>query len=92
MIKIPEIKLNWKQKLILNVLTDEFHGKAFGPEMLDETQNEDFKQLSINEITWHLLRLREDGLVRSEKLSYKGRTLNKYEITEVLKYDAVIIK
>ena len=72
-IEIPEIKLGWKQKLILGVLQDEFGGSAFGPELLDSAENEDIHKLTINEITWHMLRLREDGLISSEKLSYKGR-------------------
>ena len=91
-IAIPEIKLGWKQKLILEVLQDEFGGSAFGPEMLDKAENEDIHKLTINEITWHMLRLREDGLVSSEKLSYKGRILNKYTITPFLSYEGVKIK
>lgn len=91
-IEIPEIKLGWKQKLILEVLQDEFGGSAFGPELLDSAENEDIHKLTINEITWHFLRLREDGLVSSEKLSYKGRILNKYSITPFLSYGGVKIK
>lgn len=91
-IEIPEIKLGWKQKLILEVLQDEFGGSAFGPELLDNAENEDIHKLTINEITWHMLRLREDGLVSSEKLSYKGRILNKYTITPFLFYGGVKIK
>lgn len=91
-IEIPEIKLGWKQKLILEVLQDEFGGSAFGPELLDSAENEDIHKLTINEITWHMLRLREDGLVSSEKLSYKGRILNKYTITPFLSYGGVKIK
>ena len=91
-IEIPEIKLGWKQKLILEVLQDEFGGSAFGPELLDSAENEDIHKLTINEITWHMLRLREDGLVSSEKLSYKGRILNKYIITPFLSYGGVKIK
>lgn len=91
-IEIPEIKLGWKQKLILEVLQDEFGGSAFGPELLDSAENEDIHKLTINEITWHFLRLREDGLVSSEKLYYKGRILNKYTITPFLSYGGVKIK
>lgn len=91
-IEIPEIKLGWKQKLILEVLQDEFGGSAFGPELLDTAENEDIHKLTINEITWHMLRLREDGLISSEKLSYKGRILNKYTITPFLSYGGVKIK
>lgn len=91
-IEIPEIKLGWKQKLILEVLQDEFGGSAFGPELLDSAENEDIHKLTINEITWHMLRLREDGLISSEKLSYKGRILNKYTITPFLSYGGVKIK
>lgn len=91
-IEIPEIKLSWKQKLILEVLQDEFGGSAFGPEMLDKAENEDIHNLSIQEITWHLLRLREDGLISSEKLSYQGRVLNKYSITPLLIYGGIKIK
>lgn len=91
-IEIPEIKLGWKQKLILEVLQDEFGGSAFGPELLDSAENEDIHKLTINEITWHMLRLREDGLISSEKLSYKGRILNKYSITPFLSYGGVKIK
>ena len=91
-IEIPEIKLGWKQKLILEVLQDEFGGSAFGPELLDSAENEDIHKLTINEITWHMLRLREDGLISSEKLPYKGRILNKYTITPFLSYGGVKIK
>ena len=89
---LPEIKLSYKQKLILDVLTDEFHGSAFGPEMLADTDNIDLKQLTINEITWHMLRLRESNLVSSEKKEYQGRVLNKYSITPVVAYKAIKIK
>ena len=91
-IEIPEIKLGWKQKLILEVLQDEFGGSAFGPELLDCAENEDIHKLTINEVTWHILRLREDGLISSEKLPYKGRILNKYTITPFLYYGGVKIK
>ena len=91
-IEIPEIKLGWKQKLILEVLQDEFGGSAFGPELLDSAENENIHKLTINEITWHMLRLREDGLISSEKLPYKGRILNKYTITPFLSYGGVKIK
>ena len=91
-IEIPEIKLGWKQKLILEVLQDEFGGSAFGPELLDTAENEDIHKLTINEVTWHMLRLREDGLISSEKLPYKGRILNKYTITPFLSYEGVKIK
>ena len=90
--EIPEIKLGWKQKLILEVLQDEFGGSAFGPELLDSAENEDIHKLTINQITWHMLRLREDGLILSEKLPYKGRILNKYTITPFLYYGGVKIK
>lgn len=91
-IEIPSIKLSWKQKLILNVIQDEFGGSAFGPELLDCAENEDIHKLTINEITWHILRLREDGLVSSEKSLYKGRVLNKYTITPYITYNGVDIK
>ena len=91
-IEIHEIKLGWKQKLILEVLQDEFGGSAFGPELLDSAENEDIHKLTINQITWHMLRLREDGLISSEKLPYKGRILNKYTITPFISYEVVKIK
>lgn len=90
--EIPEVKLSYKQKLILDVLQDEFHGEAFGPQMLEETDNTELKRMSINEITWHILRLRDAALVESEKKMYKGRLLNKYEITDFVKFDAIHIK
>lgn len=89
---VPSMKLSWKQKLILDVLKDEFAGSAFGPELLSCSENEDIQKLTINEITWHILRLRENGLVTSEKLNYKGRVLNKYSITPIVIYDGVEIK
>lgn len=89
---VPSMKLSWKQKLILDVLKDEFAGSAFGPELLSCSENEDLQKLTINEITWHILRLRENGLVTSEKLNYKGRVLNKYSITPVVIYEGVEIK
>lgn len=92
MFEIPEVKLSYKQKLILEVLQDEFHGEAFGPQMLKETENEDLKQLTINEITWHMLRLRDAALVSSEKKNYEGRVLNCYSVTDYIKYEAVKIK
>ena len=91
-IMIPEVKLSYKQKLILDVLTDEFHGTAFGPEMLADTENADLKKLSINEITWHMLRLRENNLVSSSKKNYNGRILNEYTITPFVALEAVKIK
>lgn len=89
---LPEVKLSWKQKLILDVLQDEFHGKAFGPQMLKETENEVLKKLTINEITWHMLRLRDAALVESEKKTYEGRILNCYEITDFIKLGVINIK
>ena len=89
---LPEVKLSYKQKLILDVLTDEFHGSAFGPQLLDESENENLKALSINEITWAFKILTESALVNKEKKIYKGRTLNLYSISDYLRYDAVKIK
>lgn len=89
---LPEVKLSYKQKLILGVLRDEFHGEAYGPQLLKESENKDLKQLSINEITWHILRLRDAGLLNSEKKVYDGRTLNLYKISDYIKYDVIIIK
>jgi len=91
-LELPEVKLSYKQKLILDVLQDEFHGSAFGPQLLKESESEAIKQLSINEITWHMLRLRDAGLVRSEKQNYDGRILNNYSTTEFINYGAVKIK
>ena len=91
-IEIPVIKLGWKQKLILKVLQDEFGGEAFGPQMLKETENEELKKLTINEITWHMLRLRDSALVSSEKKNYEGRVLNCYSITDYIIYNAVEIE
>ena len=91
-LNVPSMKLSCKQKLILDVLHDEFTGSAFGPALLDCSENEDLQKLTINEITWHILRLRENGLVTSEKLNYKGRVLNKYSITPVVIYEGIEIK
>lgn len=92
MFDIPEIKLSYKQKLILKVLQDEFHGEAFGPQMLKETENEDLKQLTINEITWAFKVLCESGLVNKKKKVYKNRFLNLYSISEYIVYNSVVIK
>lgn len=89
---IPSIKLSYNQKLILKVLKNDFRGKAFGPQMLDETEDEKLKNLSINQITWNMLRLRENGLVESEKKSYQGRFLNEYRIAPIVQFDAIEIK
>lgn len=89
---IPSIKLSYNQKLILKVLKSDFRGKAFGPQMLDETDDEELKKLTINQITWSMLRLRENGLVESEKKSYQGRILNEYRITSIVQYEAVDIR
>ena len=90
--ELPEVKLSYKQKLILGVLTDEFHGEAFGPQLLDESDNEDLKKLSINEITWAFKVLVESALVKKEKKLYKGRILNLYSISNYIRYNAVKIK
>lgn len=90
--ELPSVKLSYKQKVILDALEDEFHGHAFGPQLLDETDNEVLKRFSINEITWHMLRLREAALVTSEKKNYKGRVLNEYSVSDYIKYGAIIIK
>ena len=90
--ELPEVKLSYKQKLILDVLMDEFHGEAFGPQLLDESDNNDLKKLSINEITWAFKVLTESALVNKEKKNYKGRTLNLYSISDYLRYEAVKIK
>ncbi len=90
--EIPVVSLSWKQKLILNILQDEFHGDAFGPQLLKESENEDIRKMSINEITWALMRLRDAALVSSEKKTYDGRVLNEYSITEVVRYGAIEIR
>lgn len=90
--EIPVVSLSWKQKLILNILQDEFHGDAFGPQLLKESENEDIRKMSINEITWALMRLRDAALVSSEKKTYDGRVLNEYSITEVVRYEVVEIR
>ena len=79
--KFEPIKLSYKQDLVLKVLADDFGGSAFGPQLLADCENEDLKKLTINEITWAMLRLRDNSLVESEKVLYKGRVLNKYTIT-----------
>lgn len=89
---LPSIKLSYNQKLILKVLSEEFAGRAFGPEMLVQSLDEEFRQLTINQITWNMLRLRENGLVESEKKSYEGRILNEYKITPIIQFNAIIIK
>ena len=91
-IDIPEIKLSWKQKLILNVIKDEFGGSAFGPQLLDIAENEDIHKLTINEITWHILKLRENGLITSSKKLYKGRVLNEYKVSPYVEYNVIEIK
>lgn len=90
--KIPEIKLSYKQKVIMRVLQDEFGGEAHGPELLDLAEDAEIKEFSINQITWHLLRLREAGLVESKKNFYKGRLLNEYKIAPVVFFGGVILK
>ena len=91
-IEIPEIKLGWKQKLILEVLQDEFGGSAFGPELLDSAENEDIHKLTINEITWAFKVLYENGLVNKEKKVYQNRFLNLYSVSECIIYNSVVIK
>ena len=89
---LPSIKLSYNQKLILRVLSEEFTGRAFGPEMLVQSLDEEFRQLTINQITWNMLRLRENGLVESKKKTYQGRVLNEYQITPIIQFDAIVIK
>ena len=91
-IEIPEIKLGWKQKLILEVLQDEFGGSAFGPELLDSAENEDIHKLTINEVTWAFKVLYENGLVNKEKKVYQNRFLNLYSVSEYVIYNSVVIK
>ena len=90
--EIPEIKLGWKQKLILEVLQDEFGGSAFGPELLDSAENEDIHKLTINEVTWAFKVLYENGLVNKEKKVYQNRFLNLYSVSEYVIYNSVVIK
>lgn len=90
--ELPVVKLSYKQKVILAALQDEFHGHAFGPQMLEETENETLKQFSISEVTWHMLRLRESALVTSEKKNYQGRVLNEYSISDYIKFGVIDIK
>lgn len=90
--ELPEVKLSYKQKLILDILKDEFHGSAFGPQLLDECDDEKLHNLSINEITWAFKVLCESALVTKEKKVYQGRLLNLYTISDYIKYDAVKIK
>jgi hypothetical protein len=90
--ELPEIRLSEKQKLILSVLIDEFHGNAFGPQLLDESENAEVKRLSINEITYAFGKLVEMALVNKVKKTYRGRTLNLYSTSEFINNDAVIIK
>ena len=90
--KLTEIKLSKKQKLVLKVLEDEFHGLAFGPQMLEESENDDLKQLTLWEVTWAFNLLFESALVEKEKQKYQGRILNLYKLSNYFLYDAVIIK
>lgn len=90
--ELPSIKLSYKQKIILTALQEEFQGHAFGPQLLEETENEILKKFSINEITWHMLRLRDAALVTSEKKKYQGRILNEYFISEYIKYGVIDIR
>ena len=90
--EIAVVSLSWKQKLILNILQDEFHGNAFGPQRWKESENEDIKKMSINEITWALMRLRDAALVSSEQKTYDGRVLNEYSTTEIVRYGAIEIR
>lgn len=91
-LELPEVKLSYKQKLVLDILQDEFHGSAFGPQLLDESENEDLHKLSINEITWAFKVLTESALVNKEKKTYKGRVLNLYTLSNFIKYNAIKIK
>lgn len=90
--ELPEVKLSYKQKLILDILMDEFHGKAFGPQLLDESESDKLKQLSINEITYAFGILVQSALVNKIKKCYKGRILNEYSVSEFIINNAVIIK
>lgn len=85
--KFEPIKLSYKQNLVLKVLADEFAGSAFGPQLLKDCENEKLKQLSINELTYAMLRLRDSCLVSSEKKMYDGRLLNQYTITPYAVYN-----
>ena len=92
MFNLPEVKISRKQKLILNILIDEFHGKAFGPQLLDESDNKEIQELSINEITYAFKIMVEMSLINKVKKSYKGRTLNLYSTSEFINNGAIIIK
>lgn len=87
---LPEVKLTQRQKLILDILQEEFKGAAYTREMLEESENT--KEISMPSLTWNLNAMYDMALLTKEKGVYKGKPYTKYEISDYLKYDAIIIK
>ena len=90
--KITEVQLSYKQKIILNSLLDEFHGRAYTKELLAETENEEIKQYSMPQITWALNALHAMALLNKRKGVYQGKEYTEYSISDYLRYEAVKIK
>lgn len=91
-IDLPIVHLSFKQKLILETMIDEFHGTVFGPQLLDESNEKNIQNLSINEITYAMGVLVSSALVTKTKKRYKNRILNEYSISDYIKNDVIIIK
>lgn len=87
---LPEVKLSYKQKLVLKALRQEFSGAAFTREMLDES--EDLKDLTMPQLTWALNQMVDMELLNKNKGIYNNKEYTKYSISEFLIYDSVIIK
>ncbi len=85
-----EVKLPYKQKVILSVLQDEYATGAYTKELLEECDA--VKDFSMPQLTWALNELYRAALVVKEKGIYKGKEYTKYAISDFVAYGAVSIK
>lgn len=85
-----EVKLPYKQKIILSALQDEYATGAYTKELLENC--EAVKDFSMPQLTWALNELYKAALVVKEKGIYKGKEYTKYAISNFVAYDAIKIK
>ena len=85
-----EIKLPYKQKIILEALQDEYATGAYTRELLDNC--EAVKDFSMPQLTWALNELYKSSLVVKQKGVYKGKEYTKYTVSDFVAYGGVKIK
>lgn len=89
-IELYEVKLTKRQKDILNILQNDFKGRAYTKEILEES--DDAKDINMSSLTWNLNAMEKMALLKKTKGVYKGKPYTQYKISEYLQYNAVIIK